>query len=106
MNVNVLSVKNWREWLICSIIFAALGAIFSFPPIPQNPNYHQFADSRNILGVQNFFNVISNMLFIFISIFGLIKYYQNKYHPSIKQSYLIFCFSTLLVGVGSAYYHL
>jgi Ceramidase len=105
MNVNLLSVKNWREWLICSLTFTALGAVFSFPPVPQNPNYHQFADSRNILGIQNFFNVISNMLFIFISIFGLIKYYQNKQHPSIKQSYLIFCFSTLLVGIGSAYYH-
>lgn len=108
MNSNLLSIKNWREWLISSLALAAVAVIFSFPPIPQNPNYHQFADSRTILGIQNFLNVISNALFIFISIFGLARYYQNKHYQNIKnikQSYLIFCFSTLFVGVGSAYYH-
>jgi len=97
-------MKNWREWVICLITLGAIGVVFSFPPIPQDPNYHQFADVRNIFGIPHFCNVCSNLFFMAVGMLGLIKYYKKKIHAP-ELSYLIFCSSIFFVGVGSSYYH-
>jgi hypothetical protein len=44
--------------LLCSV------ALFFAPPIAQPPEYHQFADSRTFLGIPNFLDVASNLLFL------------------------------------------
>src|SRR6185437_6679831 len=41
------------------------------PPIPQPLEYHQFADQRDYFGIPNFFNVVSNLAFLFVGIAGL-----------------------------------
>ena len=40
-----------------------LGLLF-VPPIPQSQIYHGFADQRTLLGIPNFWNVVSNLPFI------------------------------------------
>lgn len=57
-----------------------------------------------MFGIQNFSNVVSNLPFMIVGIFGLIKYYKKHIQvPSLP--FIIFCSGIFLVGVGSAYYH-
>jgi hypothetical protein len=41
------------------------GAFF-LDPIAQDPAYHQFADTRQFLGIANLWNVVSNILFLLV----------------------------------------
>src|SRR5262249_21708612 len=50
---------------------AGLGSIFCLPPIPQAMSYHAFADDRTLLGVPNFWNVVSNLPFLIVGFLGL-----------------------------------
>lgn len=89
--------------LIAVVVFAMM------PQIPQDPAYHQFADRRTILGVANFFNVISNLPFVLVGLSGIaIIYTSNKIElvTSVRYIYTTFFVGLLLVGIGSGYYHL
>ena len=84
------------------------------PPIPQPLEYHQFADQRDYFGIPNFFNVVSNLAFLFVGIAGLTfllssrvsSPYRSFIKPCERWSYMILFLGVTLTGVGSAYYHL
>ena len=48
-----------------------LGLLLLVPPIPQPQDYHQFADRQTLLGIPNFWNVVSNLPFILVGAAGL-----------------------------------
>ena len=53
-----------RPYLILvGITIVSILTVFLLPPIPQWLSYHQFADARKILGIPNFWNVVSNVPF-------------------------------------------
>ncbi|MHC9511965.1 ceramidase domain-containing protein [Kangiella sp. M94] len=83
---------------------AAVAALFFVDPIPQDPNYHLFADSRHIAGIENFWNVASNLPFMVVGILGLVRYPKLS-HKESANAYLVMCIGVFLVGFGSAYYH-
>lgn len=78
--------------------------------IPQWTNYHLFADNRTFLGIPNFWNVASNLLFFLVSIYGFWSLQQQWSNKKInKQEATVFFFiflGLLLTGIGSSYYHL
>ena len=80
--------------------------MFSFPAIPQDPAYHDFADDRTLFGVPNFWNVVSNAAFLLVGILGLRKLFRGALPTATRQPYLVFCIGIVLVSLGSAYYHL
>ena len=41
-------------------------------PIPQWPEYRQFADDRTMLGIPNALNVLSNLPFLLIGVSGAV----------------------------------
>jgi len=43
----------------------------SLQRFPQSQEYHQFADTRPLLGIPNALNVLSNLPFLLAGIFGL-----------------------------------
>jgi hypothetical protein len=47
-------------------------ALVLIPPISQDQDYHQFADQRTLLGIPNFWNVVSNLPFIAVGVSGLV----------------------------------
>lgn len=79
------------------------------PKIAQWSSYHHFADSRQIGGISNFWNVVSNSLFLLVSFLGfraLNNQWQN--HRLNRKEALVFLllFSGIfLIGLGSSYYH-
>jgi hypothetical protein len=64
-------------------------------------HYHNFADVRTVLNIPNFWNIISNILFITIGGIGLIKARTNS-----DLNKTIFYIGILFTGLGSSYYHL
>ncbi len=75
-------------------------------PISQDIGYHDFADKREMLGVFNFNDVISNVLFLLFGVWGLMNFPKKQIFQPIRIHYFIFCLGVVLTGLGSAFYHL
>src|SRR5690242_12297699 len=73
-----------------------LGLLF-VPPIPQPQDYHHFADGKTLLGIPNFWNVVSNLPFVLVGAIGL---WQVR-----ELSARIFFLGVFLTGFSSSYYH-
>ena len=104
----VLIMTNKNLFLL-AISFLSVIAIILLPPIAQDLNYHQFADQRTLLGIPNFFNVISNVPYLIAGLAGcflILKQSTLSIVSSIKNSYTLFFVSVSLVCIGSSYYHL
>ncbi len=89
-------------------LIAVLVAIFA-QPVPQDPAYHQFADQRDMLGVPNFWNTMSNLPFLLVGCIGSFVLLTKKASgivTEMRTAYLIFFFGVALVAFGSGYYHL
>jgi hypothetical protein len=78
---------------------ASLAGLLLLPSIPQDQAYHQFADHRPLLGIPNFWNVVSNIPFIAVGAVGLWRFRDD---PATIVLFLGF----FLTGIGSSYYHL
>jgi hypothetical protein len=72
-------------------------------PIAQDPGYHVFADNRTRLGVENFGNVTSNLLFLLAGAAGARECWRHR--SGAWRSWLVFFCGVALVFFGSAYYH-
>ena len=84
--------------IFLGLMAASLGALLLLPPIAQDQSYHRFADERTLLGVPNFWNVVSNLPFIAVGAAGLQQFYRNP-------ATLVMFVGVLLTGFGSSYYH-
>ncbi len=93
---------------ISVICFIAFVGMFLISPIPQNPSYHLFVDTRTILSVPNFGDVMSNLAFLYVGVMGINKLLQGKLKiiEDFKSAYLILFVGIALVAIGSAFYHL
>jgi hypothetical protein len=84
------------------------------PPVSQPASYHQFADQRPWLGIPNFGNVVSNLAFAIVGLWGLCFLLKSKaaklanafIDPRERRPYIAAFFGLLLTAFGSAYYHL
>ncbi|MES2849885.1 MAG: alkaline phytoceramidase [Bacteroidota bacterium] len=94
-------------FLLVTVSFISTIVLFFCKPIPQDENFHHFADIRNIFSIANCWNVISNILFLLIGITALQKLWSNKLVviAPIKAAYYVFFTAILLVAFGSAWYH-
>jgi hypothetical protein len=94
--------------LLVAIATVAIVAVFFVPPIPQDASYHHFADGRNWLLVPNYWNVLTNLGFLWVGLLGLYKLFiakQLQTVPSVKINYAIFFIGVALVAFGSGCYH-
>jgi hypothetical protein len=95
--------------LIALFAVAAIAVLF-VAPIPQDPAYHLFADTRAWLGIPNFGDVASNLGFALVGALGLRSVLGARGRdlfdaPSESWPYLTFFAAIGLVSLGSAYYH-
>jgi hypothetical protein len=68
------------------------------PPLPQDQSYHSLADQRTLLGIRNFWDVMSNVPFAIVGLIGLFALRDFA-------SRIIFL-GIFFTAFGSAYYHL
>jgi hypothetical protein len=86
--------------------------MFCTAPFAQDQAYHNFADKRAFLGLESFFDVMSNLPFIILGLIGLHQIKQESKKRKLfsmkgeKTLWQIFCLGIFLVGFGSSYYHL
>jgi hypothetical protein len=55
---------NFPVLVFFGLMAISLAGLLLLPPILQDQSYHQFADQRTILGIPNFWNVVSNLPFL------------------------------------------
>ncbi len=97
-------VLSWCEGFVALVALGAVVAMFFVPPIPQDPAYHRFSDTRTIAGVAHFWNVFSNIGFALAGIYGLARARELS-SRSLLPAYLVFCIAMLGVTIGSSFYH-
>ncbi len=90
--------------LLCGIIFLFIVGVFFISPIPQDPRYHLFSDQRTLYGVKHFWNVISNLPFLLVGIYGLWRSQKIEIELT-RWAHWFFCVGVILVCFGSSYYH-
>ena len=98
-----------RTWLIVGLAVVAMAAAFLLPAMPQPPAYHDFADSRRMLGVANFLDVTSNAAFLLVGVAGIVVALLPRTRlvtGAERLLYVVFFVGMVLTAGGSAYYHL
>src|SRR5215831_1142701 len=97
--VAAASAKQSRPLLALLVLMAgSLAVLLVLPRILQNQSYHAFADTRSVLGVPNFWNVVSNIPFMVIGAVGLARCRHDA------ATTIVFA-GIFLTGFGSSYYH-
>lgn len=98
---------NLRHVFLLIILATGLTVTFIIPPFPQSIEFHDFADSRQWLGIPNAMDVLSNLGFVIVGLLGLRAARIRNTRSAIYSTWLTgYSLSLLLVAAGSAYYHL
>ena len=106
--------RDHRLRLLAYLTIVFWTVIFLQPPIPQDLAYHQFADQRTLLGIPHCLNVLSNLPFLLVGLWGFGVVFQLAtdpeqqafVRPADSLAYQILFLGVALVGLGSTYYHL
>lgn len=94
-----------KQYIIPLLSLLCVFALIIVGPIPQDQNYHDFADERKLWGISNFLNVVTNLPFAFVGILGLRIVRKIKERELKHISFILFT-GFLLLTIGSSYYHL
>ena len=107
--------RTARLAVLLTVTAVAAAVVFWIDPIPQDPAYHQLADTRSWLGVPNFQNVASNLPFLIVGLTGLARLRRRAAaHPeetggidvSEKAAWIFLFLGITLTALGSSWYHL
>jgi hypothetical protein len=101
-------------WLLLFLTLVVAVVFFLLPRIPQPSAYHLFADQRTYLGIPNFLNVVSNLPFAVLGLWGLMYLLRRSSDALIghfldqreRWPYVSVFIGLLLTAFGSSYYHL
>jgi hypothetical protein len=94
----------WRHAVVLAFVLASFALALSRAPFGQDQSYHAFADSRSALGIPNFGDVASNLIFVIAGLAGLWVCFIK--HPGkLRNSWIVMFAGIASVGVASAYYH-
>ena len=104
------SMSCGKGLLLLFISLLGLVGTLLIDPIPQDPNFHLFADTRTCLGISNFGNTASNIVFAIIGSWGIWITLGPKGNELFisgmhKLPYVVFYIGIFLVSIGSGYYH-
>lgn len=97
-------MTRWRHGVLLVAAVLPLAWLLSLDPISQDTAYHNFVDTRRLLGIPNFFDVVSNFPFLLIGAAGLQFCFRTSLGPA-RNAWLVLFVGVGLVSGGSAYYH-
>jgi hypothetical protein len=105
---SIALTARQRALLLGAPLLMAL-ALWVHGPIEQWASYHHFADVHALWGMPNAANVLSNLPFLVIGVWGWVALWrQGRVHPTPRPSFhawSVFAFSIACTCWGSAYYH-
>ena len=102
-------MKSLRCQLPLLITATLCGVALVHGPIAQLSSYHDFADQQAILGIPHFFDVISNIGFALVALWGWSRLAPASRQASLSHGwpgYRLFLIGLFLTALGSCYYHL
>lgn len=102
-------MNRFRQYLPTVVTAAFVGAALLLGPVAQLPDYHDFADQRAVFGIPHFADVLSNLGFLLVALWGWAKLSPARGHPGLAHGwagYRLFLLGLFLTGFGSAWYHL
>lgn len=97
------------RWLPGGLVMLIAAAMLLHGPIPQIERYHEFADSRTLLGLPNAADVLSNIGFALVGLWGFWALRDQRHHPLLASAwpgYRLFLAALVLTALGSGFYHL
>ena len=90
-----------KPYLPLSVFVCAGIALLAYGPIAQFADYHNFADQRTFAGIPRAADVLSNVAFAVVALWGVAYLRRAR-----SWGYALFVISLLLTAIGSAFYHL
>jgi hypothetical protein len=94
------------EIVLFFAFIALLASALLLPAIHQDPSYHRFADQRTWLGVPHAANVLSNLAFIAVGLFGSFTLLSShRLTRATVTSPGCVAAGFVLTGIGSIWYH-
>jgi hypothetical protein len=94
---------RWRYFLLAIVAIGSVALMLASPPIVQPLQYHEFADGRAFFGIPNFWNVVSNVLFLLVGVAGLRFCVAHELRS--RPAWIALFAGVALVAAGSGYYH-
>ena len=97
------------ERIALVLLFATLTAWIWIPTTAQDQSYHAFADTRALFGVPRAADVLSNLAFAAVGLFGirlLVSTGDAKLPTAARASLWCIALGFLATSAGSAWYHL
>lgn len=97
--------------LLLAFTLVVAAAAFFAPRMDLPQSYHNFADQRSWLGIPNFGDVVSNLPFAVVGVWGLVFLWRKPTRARFVDAherwpYLVLFCGLLLTAFGSSYYHL
>jgi hypothetical protein len=99
-------VTRRRLTVIAAVLAALLVAAFAAGPLLKTLTTEWYADSRTVLGVPNFLNVVSNAAFALVGVAGLVLWARAPRGDPALRAWLVFYTGMVLTCCGSTWYHL
>ncbi len=103
---DALRVRR-QVWLMIGTVAALYGLLrLAIGPLPQDPAYHMFADTRTALGgVPHAWDVLSNLSILAAGLLGLALRPRMTIALEEHAAVNVLIAASILTGFGSAYYH-
>jgi hypothetical protein len=96
--------ERWRLYVLGAIVFGSLAFLLTLQPFGQPSEYHNFADRRTFFGIPNFLDVVSNLPFLLVGVFGL-RYALRNRIGDMQSAWITLFAGVAFVSLGSAFYH-
>jgi hypothetical protein len=106
---NRLFLQRRGVAIVVASLLIILTTFLLLEAYPQPGDYFEFADSRRLFGVANFFNVISNAAFLIPGVAGLWVLRSNEMQgimPGTRHIYVTLFAGVTLTAFGSSWFHL
>src|SRR5258708_27487183 len=99
---------NRKQAAFMAIVFGLVLTATLLPRVPQDPNYHHFADHRAFFGIPNALNILSNLPFLISGALGFAAIWSGRatfVDPRERWPHSA-CFAGItLTAFGSSWYH-
>ena len=95
-----------QTWGLVGIALTSFALLrFSLGPLPQDPAYHFFADTRTWGSIPRAGDVLTNIAILVAAIAGLALWRRVRIAPEERPAYALLVVAMLATAAGSAWYH-